>query len=85
MTSIGAPQLGDKVEEIVSGYEGIVVGVCEYLWGCQQVLVSRASKDGKPESEWYDIGRIEVLERDALQPVGIALISDGADKPAPVR
>jgi len=33
-----------------------------------------------------DVRRLPAqLERDALQPVGIALISDGADKPAPVR
>jgi hypothetical protein len=79
------PQLGDRVREIVSGYEGVVSGYVEYLWGCHQVLVGRADKDGKPESEWFDIGRIEVVEQNFLAPVSPATPHAGADKPAPAR
>lgn len=77
------PRLGDKVREIVSGYEGVVTGFCEYLWGCEQVLVARPDKDGKPESDWYDVGRVEVLGRNVIAPV--TTVATGADKPAPVR
>lgn len=79
----GLPALGDRVREIVSGTEGIVTGTCVYLWGCEQVLVSRADKDGNPQATWWDMGRVEVLERGVLAPVTVA--TTGADKPAPTR
>lgn len=85
MRSPDWPTLGDKVKEIVSGFEGIVVGTCEYLWGCEQVLVSRADEKGKPDAEWYDIGRVSILARAVLAPVGYDAAPTGADKPAPTR
>lgn len=78
------PQLGDRVREIVSGYTGVVTGCVRYLWGCEQVLVARADEKGKPESDWFDVGRIEILERAALAPVA-NVSARGADTPPPVR
>lgn len=67
-----APRLGDRVEEIVSGNVGAVTGLVEYLWGCQQALVHYKNHDGKDMSDWYDLGRLKVLERDAVVPIGYA-------------
>lgn len=63
------PALGDKVREIVTGHEGTVTGQLEYLWGCRQYLVHYRNTEGKPETEWYDIARLEVLERSVVTPI----------------
>lgn len=85
----GWPHLGDKVREIVTGQEGVVTGFCEYLWGCEQVLVARTDKDEKLDNQWYDIGRVEIVERKSLSPVSYATPTTaapkGADIPAPIR
>jgi len=53
--------LGKKVKDKVTGFEGIAIGICNYLYGCQQVGVAPAAKDGKIENaQWFDIGRIKI-------------------------
>lgn len=79
------PELGDRVREIVSGYEGVVTGTVVYLWGCEQVLVARANEKGKPEAEWFDLGRIEIIEKATLTAVAYESQPNGADVPAPIR
>lgn len=80
------PRLGDRVREIVSDYTGIVTGECVYLWGCEQVLVVRTDEKGKPEGEWFDIGRIEVVEQGAASAIDYGVESStGPDVPAPIR
>lgn len=48
--------LGNKVKDIVTGFEGIAVTRVEYLNGCVQYCVKgKISKDGKvPEGEYID-------------------------------
>lgn len=83
--------------EIVRRTEGVVTGKCEYLWGCDQLLVAEdVVGEAEPKSEWYDISRLAVLERGvvaaipyvkapaldmAVEPQGYR----GPDKPAPIR
>lgn len=58
---------GDKVRDRVTGFEGIVVGTCEYLTGCRQASVIAPSKDGKPaEGAWFDDDRLELLQAQAV-------------------
>jgi hypothetical protein len=46
---------GDKVKDIVSGFEGIVVGKTEWMNGCIRYSLQGPVKDGKiPEMEWVD-------------------------------
>lgn len=49
-------KLGNKVKDIVTGFEGIAVSKVEYLNGCVQYCVKPAKgKDGKmPEGEYID-------------------------------
>ena len=61
--------MGDRVREIVTGNEGVITGVSEFLWGCRQHLVHFEDKDGKPQSEWYDVGRLEVLDSGVVQAI----------------
>jgi len=50
-------KLGSKVKDTISGFEGIVVGRAEYLYGCVQILVQPEGlkEDGQPvASRWMD-------------------------------
>ena len=80
------PTLGRTVREIVTGHEGVVTGVCEYLWGCETMLVAYRDADGKPQSEWYDVSRLELKPEIAqLEPVRYETEPRGADKAPPRR
>ena len=60
--------LGDKVKDRLTPFEGVVVGKADYLYGCKQVLVrSEAMKDGTPiDAVWMDEDRVEVVEQTAV-------------------
>jgi len=56
--------LGDKVKDRINGFQGIVTGRAEYLYGCVQVVISpdRLGKDGDYlEGKWVDEDRVEVV------------------------
>lgn len=84
--------LGFKVRDKVTGFEGVAETVSFDLYGCVQVVVTPAAKDGeKKEGRWFDIQRLVVMapERVMEVPSFAALAtSDGthehgpADKPA---
>lgn len=56
-------ELGVKGRDKVTGFEGIITGRAQYLFGCDQyVLVPRVRDDGKVEDgRWFDEGRVEVI------------------------
>jgi hypothetical protein len=56
-------ELGQKVKEKVTGYEGIIVTRSEHLYGCMVYAVkSEKLHDGKPiDSQWFDEGSLEVI------------------------
>lgn len=57
-------ELGQKVRDTVTGFEGIAVSRLEYLNGCVQYLVKpKVGDDGKlPEGEWIDAQQVEVVD-----------------------
>lgn len=62
-------ELGTKVKDSLTGFEGIAVSRCEYLYGCVRVFVEPEQlKDGRPiEGEWFDEQR---LTEESTAPVG---------------
>ena len=56
-------ELGQKAKDKITGFEGILTGRCEYLYGCDQYLITPSvDKEGKrQDGEWFDDGRIEVI------------------------
>lgn len=54
-------ELGQKVQDSLTGFEGVATARTEYLYGCVRVLVEPGLlKDGKPiEGEWFDEQRID--------------------------
>lgn len=62
-------QLGDRVEDRISGLSGIVTGFYQFLYGCERVSVTpQEHKDGKPaESFTVDAAQCEVIEPQAVK------------------
>lgn len=61
-------QLGDKVRDTVTGFEGIVTCKNEWLNGCLQYCVKGKVKKDKsiPEGEWIDEGQLTLIKAKAL-------------------
>jgi len=72
-----AIKLGDKVQDSISNFEGVVTGIAEYLYGCRQACVvsKELGKDGKTVSTWFDEQR--------LVPAGEAKATSGGPQDAP--
>jgi ActR/RegA family two-component response regulator len=55
--------LGNRVKDIVTGFEGIATARLEYLNGCVQYCVKPTSKDNAmPEGQYIDIQQLEVVD-----------------------
>lgn len=58
-------KLGKLAKDKVTGFEGIIIGKIEYLFGCNQYgLASQKYNEDKKErtpTEWFDEGRIIIL------------------------
>jgi len=79
-------QLGQKVRDRLTKFEGVVVGRVEYLTGCAQVLVQPDvdDKGAWVESRWMDEPRMLVTH---VHPFVLVPpdAKPGADTPAPRR
>ena len=65
-------QLKDKVEDVITGFTGIVTAKAEYLYGCTQFLVNSKCKDNEQgKTSWIDEPQLKVLK------------SNGGDKSEP--
>jgi hypothetical protein len=63
--------LGDRVHDVVTKFEGIVVGMTNWMHGCDRLTVEPESldEDGQPQSkQTFDSHRIEVVERGVITP-----------------
>ena len=59
------------VKDEVNGFTGMVTGICWYMTGCVQFLVTPTSldKDGKPkEGLWIDEDRLAVVKKSKVKP-----------------
>ena len=55
-------ELGSKVRDRVTGFEGIAIGRTIWLTGCDNIGVQPAVKDSKLEEvRWFDEIRLEVI------------------------
>lgn len=78
-------KLGQKVKDVITGFQGVVTGRCEYITGCNQVLVQPRVKDdgSRNAGEWFDEDRVEFIDESILTlPRKTA---DGCDMEAPVK
>jgi len=56
-------ELGQKVKDPITGFEGIAVAKTQWLYGCTRFGVqARIDKDGKvPEAQWFDEPQLEAM------------------------
>ena len=56
--------LGCTYKDRVTGFSGVCTGICFYLTGCNQVLLTPKAKEGGDyvESRWLDIQRLEYVD-----------------------
>lgn len=68
----GKIELGDRVRDRISGYQGLVICISDWIFGCRRPLVQGEglTSDGKPvELQSFDEPSLELLEKGVLKPV----------------
>ncbi|HLZ78847.1 MAG TPA: hypothetical protein VKQ09_05860 [Sphingomonas sp.] len=75
--------LGDKVRDRLSGYEGICTAKVEYLTGCDQVGIKmQGHHDGKTyDTHYFDAPFVEMVEAGVVSPVVPRATDAGALNP----
>jgi hypothetical protein len=60
--------MGHRGRDLITGFEGVVTGHCQYISGCNQVLLSPKvdEKGGKVDAEWFDEQRVEEIEAEPI-------------------
>ena len=72
--------LGKKARDMVTGFEGTIVGITIYLFGCNCYgLAPKVGKDGKlGETMWFDEGRIDITG-EGIEPSSVRVEKPGGD------
>lgn len=54
-------ELGCNVTDIITDFSGIATGLCDYISGCSQILITpKISESGEHrEGRWIDIQRVK--------------------------
>jgi hypothetical protein len=78
-------KLGKSYLDVITGFEGIVTGLVEYVSGCNQALLTpKVDAEGKlREAQWFDVQRLR-MTGDAAITLDNGRTA-GFDKPAPKR
>lgn len=63
--------LGQKVEDRVTGFKGVVTSVSFDLYGCVQCIVDAGFQGDKQErsAQWFDHKRLKVLDAERVMPL----------------
>lgn len=55
--------LGEHAKDKVSGLEGTITGLCQFLTGSDRVEITTAATDGKFDSQWFDVERVVSVQQ----------------------
>jgi hypothetical protein len=78
--------LGAKVKDKITGFEGITTGKASYITGCDQFLVQPPVKNGDfVEGRWFDIGRLDIIEKNVITEQSVQAEENGCDTSAPIK
>lgn len=79
--------LGDRVRDVYTGFEGIFVARTEWLYGCARITIEPTElREGKPiDMQTFDEQRVELVEE--LKPIKqkTAKAKTGGPYPSPTR
>ncbi|MES5483622.1 hypothetical protein QMZ05_12760 [Bradyrhizobium sp. INPA03-11B] len=78
-------QLGSTQRDTITGFQGVVVGFCQYISGCNQaLLVPKVAENGEfKEGHWFDVQRLKQIGTKVIKLDNGA--TPGFDKAAPKR
>jgi len=78
--------LGLKVEDVVTGFKGVVSSISFDLYGCVQAVVAPAMNDKgeTPDGRWFDTKRLKVLAPAPVMEVPDFEIVPGGDARRPM-
>lgn len=78
-------ELGDKVKDKITGFEGICIQHVTYLNGCDRICVQPQSlHEGKPvEAHYFDIMQLEIVEKASQKRDARAVKTGGATHKIP--
>lgn len=73
--------LGNRVEDSVTGFKGVVTSISVDLYGCIQGCVNPGmGKDKKlGDQYWFDVNRLKVKSKEKVMPLPDFLKEKGAD------
>jgi hypothetical protein len=76
--------LGFKAKDKITGFNGIVVGKCEYLTGCTQFGVQpEVTETGAfVDLRWFDEGRL-IFDKQIFEKEDVKSLENGSDFPPP--
>ncbi len=62
---------GDKVKDTVTGFTGIVNGICYYLQGCRHIQIQpQELYEGKPvKAIWFDEPQLKIIKKSVVKPL----------------
>ena len=74
--------LGKQCKDKITGFEGIIVGVAHHLFNCRTIGIAPQTfdkdKGKRPETEWFDEGRIEITG-EGIKPEDVQAEEPGAE------
>ena len=75
-------ELGDMVEDVLTGFKGRAIARATYLYGCVQLLIQPTvnEKGELPENAWVDEPQLKVIEEWGKDPEPE---KHGGDRPHP--
>ena len=64
-------ELGLEVKEVITGYEGVIMGRSQFLTGCNQYgILAKKLESGKPAGwVWFDESRLKLTGLKIVLPV----------------
>lgn len=79
-------QLGDVAKDTVSGFEGVVIGVTQWLHGCRRLsLQPRKLRDGKTiDYQSFDEPQLVLVKKSVVTATG-PTDRTGGPRPEPTR
>ena len=66
--------LNDRVEDIITGFHGLVVGITLWLNGCKRLGIQspNLNKDGIPRDVvWFDDSQCKLIRRGSKKPLSV--------------
>ena len=78
-------ELGTKVKDKITGFNGTTTGFAFYLTGCDQYSVTPKMKEGEnsyPDCQWFDVNRLEPTGDESIIEIDTSIDSGPMNHPS---